>query len=529
MSPHIAAIVFIVGILGLFVLDRDRMCRTSTALWIPVVWLLITGSRPLSQWLQIGPTIDSPDKYLDGSPIDRNVLSILLFMGLVVLISRWQLVIPLLRSNWPILLFFFYCAMSVFWSDYSFVAFKRWTRSVGALVMVLVVLTDSEPEAALKQLLARVGFLLVPLSVLFIKYYPDLGRGYNPWTWVPTYCGVTTNKNELGMICLIFGLASLWRVLDAYRDRDAMERTRWLMAHGAILAMVFWLLWMANSMTSLLCLILTGCLMITILLRAARQLAFVHFLVVAMICAALIGLSSNLGSGMVESLGRDSTLTGRTRIWNMVLDMDRSPVFGTGFESFWLGDRLQTIWDTYEGLYLQEAHNGYLEVYLNLGWVGVTLLALVIVTGYRNVVALFRSDPDQGRISLPLLVAVVLFNLTESAFGGSALWIIFLLAIMVVPKAPVPRGPSPVDTDHTAPFTKWEPSSDSVPSIGVIQNQWRQATRSSRLGTDASGSHGRPGRRCHGTLLRLGDSLPDLCQHSPSPPEQVESSREWNG
>ena len=54
MTPGIATVVFAVGILGLFALDWDRNARTSKALWLPVVWVSLAGSRMVSQWLDPG-------------------------------------------------------------------------------------------------------------------------------------------------------------------------------------------------------------------------------------------------------------------------------------------------------------------------------------------------------------------------------------------------------------------------------------------------------------------------------------------
>jgi O-antigen ligase len=459
MPPQIATVLCILGILGLFWLDRDPEARTSKALWVPVLWLLINGSRPVSVWLEVGPTMDSPEKYLDGSPLDACVWAILLAGGLVVLIGRRRQVGPLLRANWPIVLFFSYCALSTLWSDYTFVAFKRWTKAVGDVVMVLVVLTDPEPVAALKRLLARAAFLLVPLSVLFIKYYPDLGRSYNPWTWMPSYCGVTMGKNLLGMACLICGLGSLWRFLDAYQDPKGRERTRRLIAHSVILAMVFWLFWMANSMTSLSCFVIAGGLMILAsLTRVARGPAVLHLLVAAAVSVPLFALFSGSGGGMVESMGRDPTLTGRTAIWNTVLTLAGNPLAGAGFESFWLGDRLQRVWNA-SGQHIQEAHNGYLEVYLNLGWIGVTLLAVLIVAGYINVIRAFRRNQDASSLRLAFFAAGVIYSFTEAGFRMMALiWIAFLLAVITGPDDLLQEGSPSLVTEPAPNFAEFEPA-----------------------------------------------------------------------
>jgi O-antigen ligase len=139
------------------------------------------------------------------------------------------------------------------------------------------------------------------------------------------------------------------------------------------------------------------------------------------------------GSGLVAAVGRDTTLTGRTQLWSKVLTMIVDPLFGTGFESFWLGDRVEQIWRIY-WWQPNQAHNGYLEVFLNLGVMGLALLGFLIAWGYRNVVASFQADPDTARLKLAYFGAALLYNLTEAAFKGfHIVWIAFLLAIAIVP------------------------------------------------------------------------------------------------
>ena len=440
MPPLAAAALFGCVILGLLWLDRDPQSPTSKALWIPVFWLLIVASRPVSVWLHFGPLTDPPDMYLEGSPLDRSVYMCLLAAGLIVLVGRGRQVGKLLRANWPILLFFLYCAVSVLWSDYPVVASKRWTKEVGDLVMVLVVLTDSDPRAAIMRLLSRTASLLVPLSILFIKYFPELGRGYVPWSWTPVPIGVSTNKNMLGMVCLILGLGTLWRFLHEFRRRqEGVRRTGPLIAQGVLLVMVMWLFWKADSATSFSCFALAGSLiLLTSLFRSARKPAVLHLLILAVLSVSLFAVF--IAPDFVSVLGRDATLTGRTEVWNRVLGMTENPLFGTGYESFWLGPRLDSLWRTY-WWHPNEAHNGYLEVYINLGWMGVFFLAVLLVRGYRKVAGAFQQDVRAGGLRLAYFVVAVIYNFTEAAFKAlHPVWIFFLLVTIALPEAHVPEA-----------------------------------------------------------------------------------------
>jgi exopolysaccharide production protein ExoQ len=439
VPPSLATIVFAAGIYGLFWLDRDREARTSPALWIPVVWVFIAGSRMVSQWLQLVSGIQSPDQYLDGSPLDRLILTCLLGAGVIVLVARGKQLGSLFAANWPIVLFFSYCATSVLWSDFPGVAFKRWTKALGDFVMVLVVLTEPNTSAALKRLFARTGFLLIPLSVLLVKYYPELGRGYDPWTWQPFYGGVAIGKNGLGYVCLVFGLASLWRFLSTFTDEGDQWKMGSRIAHGVVLAMALWLFWLANSATSLACFLVGGAFLFMMSMRGlARTPAAPHVVIGSVAFLALLVLLLDAGTGLVQAMGRDTTLTGRTQLWDQLGRMVVNPVLGAGFESFWLGERIEKLWRMY-WWHPRQAHNGYLEIFLNLGWIGVALIGVMITWGYRNISATFRSDPGAGRLKLAFFVVALIYNVTEAAFKTmNPVGIVFLLAI-AVPAFPMRR------------------------------------------------------------------------------------------
>ena len=161
---QIASLICVLAIMGLFYLDRDAGARTMKAVWIPVLWFLIGGSRPVSVWLNIGSSVSQAQQYLEGSPLDAAVFGILIVGSVLILNRRADQVRGILRRNTPMILFFAYCAISILWSDFPFVALKRWTKAIGDVAMILVILTDSNPLMATKRYFSRATFLLLQRS-----------------------------------------------------------------------------------------------------------------------------------------------------------------------------------------------------------------------------------------------------------------------------------------------------------------------------------------------------------------------------
>jgi exopolysaccharide production protein ExoQ len=430
MASEIAAFVCVIGILGLLWLDRSQRPRSSIALWVPVAWLLIGGSRNVGEWLHMGGPENWNDRYVEGNPVDFAVLSALLALAGLALIRRRQQVGDLLRANLPIVLFFTYCGISILWSDYPFVAFKRWNRAIGDLLMALVILTEEDWVEALKNVFARVIFLLVPLSILLIRYFPELGRWYSKYEGRVFLTGVSTDKNGLGMLCLVFGLGSAWCFISIFRDDDEPNRKRRLFAHGVVLAMVVSLMAQIDSATAGACLVVGTCfLLLSFKEGIERKTWLLGALVLMAITAPLYALFMDQGGELVGALGRDPTLTGRTEVWNLIVKYNPNSVIGAGFESFWLGDRLDSILQVLPGL--NQAHDGYIEIYLNLGWIGVTLLAAIIVTGFRKIMAAVGRAPHLGLLLLAYFVVALVYNVTEASFKMmSPLWVTFLIAVL---------------------------------------------------------------------------------------------------
>src|SRR5260370_16982524 len=88
MPPQIATLLFAVGIAGLFWLDRDESVRPSKALWLPIIWLSIDGSRSVSAWLGMGVAKEIPGQPPASSPLDQLVPPTLILLRAPILIRR---------------------------------------------------------------------------------------------------------------------------------------------------------------------------------------------------------------------------------------------------------------------------------------------------------------------------------------------------------------------------------------------------------------------------------------------------------
>ena len=297
--------------------------------------------------------------------------------------------------------------------------------------MVLVIVTDPHPIAALNKFFSRLGFILLPASVLMLKYYPVLSHGYDQWGR-QTNVGVATDKNMLGVGTFVLTLGALWQVLRLLIIKDRPNRGRHLIAQSALLCFGISLLITAHSATAGACFTLGAIFLLTTSLPSLRRRpARVQAVVMAILLLGGIAAAFGGEGAAAEALGRNPDLTGRTEIWHFLLPLVPNPVLGAGFESFWAGPRLAKIWLMDEGGFkgLNEAHDGYLEVYLNLGLIGVALLAAILVRGYRSAIAAFHSDPMFGNLILAYILTAVIYSITEAGFRMlDPIWFLLLLS-----------------------------------------------------------------------------------------------------
>jgi exopolysaccharide production protein ExoQ len=420
--------------------ERRGNAGVSAAVWIPTIWMVSIASKPLAYWFGIGGVTS------EGSPVDRAFLMGLLVLAVLVLAMRkidWDKAI---RANPWLTVLLCYMLVGILWSHFPAASFKRWIREATAIIMALLLFSELDAKEAVESVLRRSVYILVPFSLLLIKYFPEYGVEFGRWSGARMWIGVTTQKNGLGRLCLTAVFFLMWSLVKARQmpqSRVKKQRTR---ADGAVLAVSLYLLAGGLSSAAYSATAIAACTAGTALfwtlvwMRKSRVrigAGLLGAVIVGLLGYGLASLflnGSNIG-GVTSILGRDKSLTGRTDVWASLLPaaMHR-PLFGSGVGGFWN--------QSSRGFYqISEAHSGYLDVILEMGFVGLAIICGFLVSSGRKAVGSLSHDFYWGTLWICYLVMVVIHNATETSFNTlTSQMMATLLFVVVASTASVDDG-----------------------------------------------------------------------------------------
>ena len=434
---QIALVMVLIFILASLWDDQKNSANSSLALWIPVAWLGIAASKAASAWLRPNAFIaDSSEiDYLSGSPVDRNIFLLLLLVGFLVLLKRRSVINIRVKQNIWIFAFYIYALFSISWSHFPTVSAKRWIKGIGDIIIALVILTEQNKDDALDRVLHRLSIILLPISALLIRYFRTIGVYYDPSGESFAWRGVSDHKNGLGVLCAFLGVYLFWRVL----NKKQSKLSKYI---DVILILVsVWLLWGANSATSKVVFMIGVITLIAArLLRARKQLLKTGVVVAVILIIAIEGFSTvvfgvSSWSLVFSATGRDSTFTGRAPLWGEMIKIGlQRPVLGAGYGGFWIGNLTHKLWTSFDWK-PTNSHNGYIDVFIDLGLFGIIIVIQIILKAFRLFARKFTDNLPISTLFLAFLSMIVIHNITESTLGRaiSFLWILLLIMALEVP------------------------------------------------------------------------------------------------
>ena len=148
--------------------------------------------------------------------------------------------------------------------------------------------------------------------------------------------------------------------------------------------------------------------------------------------------SESIFGGMITAFGKDITLTDRTNIWDGVYKAAAqmgNPLIGVGYGGFWIGRMANIEWNARMTWVLGQGHSGYVDTFLQIGWIGSFLLGAVLFTSVPRLLDSLTDNFDFAAFRITLFLTIVFINITESTFlrGDHNMWFLFMIVIWIVP------------------------------------------------------------------------------------------------
>jgi O-antigen ligase len=357
---------------------------------------------------------------------DRVFWPVLAAISAIVAARQWSRIRqPLPPNIIALLAYLAFAGMSVAWAfkpDLSFIRFVKEILVLTAIVLPALVATR---EADMMRTLFLCFALGAVVNVLLIPGgYSTLAQ-YGSKMVEIGYQGYFSGKNLLGEFAAIALLLSIHELLYPGHRR----------ALGFIIAvMAVVLLFQSNSKTALgLALfapILAGLTMIaTRTFRISAAIILVSIFAGYMVFSKLTGIDTDR---LAYLLTGDSSFTGRTTIWAFAeTEIAQSPFVGWGYQSFWLvGADAPSITEAPGWVKLMpNAHNGYYDTLLELGYVGLAFLVVFLVANLHVIGRVAERDAKRGWFLLSVALFIIIYNGLETlwlrAFDMS--WVVFVI------------------------------------------------------------------------------------------------------
>lgn len=387
-----------------------------------VISLLFYSGGPLTLLLSGGVSEGDDSTGETDTSFIQLVFLLIYLVTFFLLLCRWKKAIFILSKvsfSWMIVLLSFF---SILWSASPQVTVIRSVALLGTTLFGMYFATRYTLKEQL-QVTNSMFVVAIVLSLLFAVALPKYG--FMGGKHLGSLRGIYTHKNVFGKIISIAGINFLLSALGNKSNR----RLLWCIFGISMICLV-----MTRSSSSMFG--FTNLLLIFLGLRILRSpiIAVLPTLsAIALICINLYLFVQNNLNTILGSIGKDATLTGRSNLWPLVWDkIWERPWLGFGFSGFWQGldGESASVWYA-SGWTPPNSHNGFLDLWLDLGLLGVTIFVIgFIVLLFKSLSYIRATKTAEGFWPAICLFYLFMINLTESSLliQNNMFWILYVAA-----------------------------------------------------------------------------------------------------
>jgi exopolysaccharide production protein ExoQ len=391
-----------------------------------LVLFLATGAF---QPLIVDPS--DPRAGSDGSPLLRAVWFVVYGVVVFRLIRQYRPIFMLLRVNRCLLLLLLLVMFSLLWSQDPGLTLRKGIALLATTLIGVDFAIHYSVRDQLRMLYIVLGSVVVlgiGVQLFFPALIPTVNLDSEAWH------GVSGHKNDWARMLVLATIALLSRSRRSLRD---------FLLIGILTLAAFGLVVLAHSIGALVILIVLLVLFKTFgILRWRPKILATACLASALIVLPMSYLLFQNFDKVTATLGRDASLTGRVDIWQLALgSIARNPIHGYGYSAFWEADsqaatriREELNWAA------PHAHNGYIDMTLELGLAGLFLfLASFVIAARRAVDCLQCGAEREAMWPLAYLSFFFLYQFTEGSLvtGNTIYWILYVAVCLSVTKVAV--------------------------------------------------------------------------------------------
>ncbi|MEJ0005607.1 MAG: O-antigen ligase family protein [Steroidobacteraceae bacterium] len=401
-------------------------------------WLIFYQNLPSNFGLGGAPS----DDIAAGNTIDRIIKICMLAMSVYVIATRWGLTRSVVKNtNVGAAAFLLLAALSFFWSIEPADTILRFISLASITLTCFAISLAGWHRQRLQQLaIPPLMFILIVSLVVGIMFPDKITEIGDDLSQKGAWHGITLTKNQFGMTASIATIFCVNRVL-------AREGRTIAAILGSLVAFVC--LMLSRSNASMFATLIGVVFMVLVMRVPVIRRRYSPHVVVGIAATIILYelVIQNIVPGAytllapVRSLtGKDATFSARTQIWNVIKEhIHWAPFLGTGYGAYWVGPvpgSPSRVFKYIMYFYPSEAHNGYLDVINDLGYLGLICLFIFLVAYIRQALRLMQMDRSQAALYLALLFQQMAMNMSESEwFARDSTFTVLILGIACLSRA----------------------------------------------------------------------------------------------